>query len=237
MKTTTHSLKVSIQLLRLAPTLIVVALTALCTANARANTIVFNTLGPGDTYSQINGYQISGNNAATGIDTEEAAQFTAGASGFLATVDLGLGYAVSPGLPVSAYLYGDASGSPDNANQTLLGSGTPTAEFGTTNNSIVSIAVAGNVPVTMGSLYWLVLKPANPNAFDFWNLSLPPITGNVAESMDHSPWDVGSGGVLPAFRITAQSPVGVPDSASTWTLLLLGLTAVLGLRRFVRQPV
>ena len=37
-----------------------------------------------------------------------------------------------------------------------LGAGTPTALFGTTNNSIVSFAIGGTVPVTIGTTCWLV---------------------------------------------------------------------------------
>ena len=59
----------------------------------------------------------------------------------------------------NVFLYHDASGLPDNANQTFLGSVTPTAVFGTTNNTVVSLTVTGSVPVTMGNVYWLVLKP------------------------------------------------------------------------------
>jgi len=49
------------------------------------------------------------------------------ASGNLALVDLGLTFDAGHQGPVNVYLYGDAGGSPDNANQTLLGSGTPSA--------------------------------------------------------------------------------------------------------------
>jgi hypothetical protein len=79
-------------------------------------------------------------------------QFTALASGNLARLDLGLTYDAGHQGPVNAYLYGNAGGSPDNANQIFLGSGTPTALFGTTNNSIVSFAPGGVIPVTMEQL-------------------------------------------------------------------------------------
>jgi hypothetical protein len=38
------------------------------------------------------------------------------------------------------------------------------------------------------------------------------------------------------FRVTGSPMNGVPDTASTWTLLLLGLTATFGLKFFVRRP-
>ena len=198
---------------------------------ARGNTIVFSDFGPGDTYSQ----NFAAGGPATSPLTEIAAQFTAGASGNLATVDLGLTY-VTQGA-ANVYLYGDASGLPDNANQTFLGSGTPTAVFGTTNNTLVSLAVAGTVPVTMGNVYWLVLKPGAANEEDAWNLGAA--AGLVAISSDDITWSNGSGGVvfLPAFRITASGGASVPDSGSTILLLLGSVTTLFGVQRMFRRPV
>ena len=141
--------------------LLIILTSAVVAGTAGADVTVFDTFGPGDTYNPMLGFQIGG-----GANNEEiAAQFTAGASGNLANVALGLTYRLDtdPAFrAVNVFLYGDASGSPDNANQTLLGSSTPIALFdGVTNNSVVSFSVAGTVPVTMGSLYYLVLKPTS----------------------------------------------------------------------------
>jgi hypothetical protein len=60
---------------------------------------------------------------ATGVatDKEQAAQFTAMTSGMLATVHLGLTRVQNTtGGPVTIFLYGDANGMPDNANQKSL---------------------------------------------------------------------------------------------------------------------
>lgn len=196
---------------------------------ARSNSIVFDDLGPGNTYNQVSGYAVYTNIGILGTN-EIAAQFTAGASGNLAAVDLGLTFldptVAAPGA-VNVYLYGDASGSPDNANQTLLGSGTPTAQFLTTDNSLVSFSVAGTIPVTMGTTYWLVLKPA-VTEYDLWNTSLATI-GLVDGSADDSTWAGGTFG-LPAFRITATAATGVPDSGSTILLMLGSVAALLVLR-------
>jgi hypothetical protein len=135
----------------------------------------------------------------------EAAQFTAAASGNLTSVALGLTY--YPGftaLPVNVYLYGDAGGSPDNANQIFLGSATPTDVYATTNNSVVSFAVPGIVPVTMGSTYWLVLKPTAGNEADYWNSASPTVSGMEDQSSNDSTWYFAYA-FLPAFRLTAAS--------------------------------
>jgi hypothetical protein len=181
---------------------------------ARGNTIVFNTFGPGDTYNQSAGYDV-GTFFRTPV--EDAAQFTAVTSGNLATVDLGLTL-IRGSLSANVYLYGNASGSPDNTNQIFLGS----ALFPNPTN-IVSFAVAGIVPVTLGSTYWLVLKPST-NDYGVWNFSSPAVPGSTDYSIDDSTW--GSyGAVSPAFRLTA-APSSVPDSGSTLLLMFGAVTTL-----------
>ena len=156
------------------------------------------------------------------------------ASGNLALVDLGLTYDAGKQGPVNVYLYGDAGGSPDNANQTLLGSGTPTALFGTTNNSIVSFAIGGAIPVTMGTTYWLVLKPGTTNTSDEWNLTSPPILGTVAFSPDDSMWTPVDGLIYVQYNLWCN----VPDSGSAILLMLGSVATLFGLQRmFSRQQV
>src|SRR5437762_11923307 len=117
--------------------ILILGATTLLLVTARATSIVFDTFGPGDTYATTGGFDVGDTGGP--LTYEEAAQFTAGASDDLATVVLGLTYDEADGfaaLPVNVYLYGNASGSPDNSNQIFLGSGTPTAAYGTTNSSL-----------------------------------------------------------------------------------------------------
>jgi len=103
--------------------LLIILTSVVLVAAARADTTVFDTFGPGDTYNAGLASHIGGR----ANNEEIAAQFTAGASGNLANVALGLTYRLGtdPAFrAVNVFLYGDASGSPDNANQTLLGSTT-----------------------------------------------------------------------------------------------------------------
>ena len=209
---------------------IIVALSASVLAlAARGNTIVFSDFGPGDTYSQ----NFAAGGPATSPLTEIAAQFTAGASGNLATVDLGLTY-VTQG-PANVFLYGDASDLPDNADQTLLGSITPTAVFGTTNNSLVSLSVSSTVLVTMGKRYWLVLKPAAMDEEDAWNLGAG--AGLVAVSSDDMTWSTSGVVFLPAFRVTASGAARMPDSGGTFLLMFGSVVVLLALQRMFRRPV
>src|SRR3954470_4118226 len=114
--------------------LLILALLVFATAT-RADSIVFDTFGPGNSYNAVGGFGVGDFGGLVGF--EEAAQFTAGASGNLTTVDLGLTYISDfAALPVDVYLYKNASGFPDTTNQTFLGSGTPTNTFGT-NNTVV----------------------------------------------------------------------------------------------------
>ena len=202
----------------LGPIGIAALLIAFCPVQTRANTIVFDTLGQDNTYGSI-GVQVG----FGGV--ESAGQFSAMTSGILATVDLALNFTTgtTPGS-VNVFLYGDAAGSPDNANQTFLGSGTAT-----TAPNLVSFTVAGSVPVTMGSVYWLVLKPADVFEHTIWNDSSPPVTGSVAQSNDDVTWTTFNDETLPAFRITAQG--GVPDSGGTFLLMLGSVAALLVLQR------
>jgi VPDSG-CTERM motif len=201
-------------------TLLIFSVTVL--ALTARGTTVFDTFGPGNTYDP------SSNGLPVWVFAV-AAQFTAGASGNLSTIDLGLTYSGSGG-PASVYLYGDAGGSPDNANQIFLGSVTPIAAYGSTNNSVVSLSVAGTVPVSIGSVYWLVLK--GPAEFDIWNSSSPTVGGTVDLSFRDSPWFFGTTDE-PAFRITV-GPASVPDAGSTLPLLGFALAGLGILRRKLR---
>src|SRR5450432_136504 len=79
-----------------------------CSLTARSSTI-FNTLGPGGTYEPSNGYFVT-DSLFGGLSYQTAAQFTALASGNLATIDLGLTYSTLG--PVGVYLYSSSGGSP-----------------------------------------------------------------------------------------------------------------------------
>ena len=208
--------------------ILIFATTALLLVTVRATSIVFDTFGPGDTYSSTRGYDVGDLGGAAGPFTfEEAAQFTAGTSGNLATVSLGLTYLSGfVALPVNVYLYSDTSAAPNNAAQTFLGSATPTAAYSTTNSSVITFSVAGTVPVTIGTTYWLILKPSSSNEFDIWNESSPQVLGKTDQSTDDSTWSQISP-FLPAFRLTASPAVGVPDSGNTILLMLVAMVPLL----------
>jgi hypothetical protein len=217
----------------LAPTLVAALLVAFCPAQVLADMVVFDTLGPGNTYNQTSGFLVVG--SSVGL-REAAAEFaTDGDVNGPWRLDLGLTKVQNTsGGPVNVFLYGNAAGSPDNTDQTLLGSVTPTQFFGTTNNSLVSLTVMG-VPL-IGSLnQFIVLKPGAADTHDVWNDSTGPnsLFCCSGASADDVNWVMNSpGDVTQAFRITA---LGVPDSGGTLLIMLGSAAALFALQRVLRN--
>src|SRR5205085_495634 len=133
---------------------------------AHADTVAFNSFGPGNTYDGGSVYYVG---KAGSFPTEQAAQFISQASGFLSTVELALTYPSDhPPKPVNVFLYNDLNGSPDNSSQIFLGSADPVAIFNPSNNhAVATLTVTSQVFISLDSIYWLVLKPADPNGLTF----------------------------------------------------------------------
>ena len=201
---------------------------ALLAWTAHASTIVYSNLGPMDTYDPMFG---DGVGTVGGFPRTIAMEFTAGASGNLATIDIALTFGDNGAQPVNVFLYADASNSPSGSG-TLLGSVTPTAMFQTTNNSLVTLNVLGTVPVTLGTNYWLALQPTSP-FIDVWNQTLPVVNGGTASSIDGgATWFPVLNDPLDAFRITANpAGSGVPESGSALWLLLGSMVTIVAVRR------
>jgi hypothetical protein len=194
--------------------------------SARANSVVFSTLGPGDSFDTTASWAIE----AVGSPLLIAAQFTAQASGNLRTVDLGMSFDqfFGPGM-FNVYLYNDAGGAPDSTNPIFLGSDGLSGTFHF--STLISLPISGSVSVSAGSSYWLSLQPAFENAWSFWDFSSPLLLGTVDYSRDGTTWFLaGTSQEMPAFRLTATSTV--PDSSSTIILLAYSSFVLLGLRRY-----
>jgi hypothetical protein len=189
-----------------------------------ANTIAFDTFGPANTYNSSTGF-------ATGFNVTEAVQFTSLGSGNLLTVDLGL-TANAPG-PANVFLYGDASGAINTASSTFLGSVTPTALFGSTNSTVVSLSVGGSVPLTLGTTYWLALFPTNSSMQVIWNQSITTVGNRDFSNDGGSTWQTTpTGNLTAAFRLTVSdiTSSSVPDSGSTIALMLAAVTPLIAFR-------
>jgi hypothetical protein len=181
---------------------IVLLLGSLLLAVTVRGTIVFDDFGPGGTYNQTTYF---------GVDVwGQAAQFTAKESGFLTTIDLAL--FMGSGTTVNVFL--DRNGGPRPSPMgTFLGSGT--------GSGVISISVIGQVPVTMGSNYWIEVKVAPGSAGGAgWNISSPLVFGLV--SLGFPPptnFTEGVNNYLPAFRVNAEP---VPE-LNVSVLLFVGL--------------
>lgn len=216
----------------LAPALVAALLVAFCPAQVLADMIVFDTLGPGNTYNQTSGFQVLG--SSVGL-REAAAEFATIASVNGAwKIELGLTKIQNTsGGPVNVFLYGNAAGVPDNTDQTFLGTVTPTQFFGTTNNSLVSLTVMG-VPLIQGLNQWIVLKPGAADTHDIWNDSATSTFCCSGASADDVNWVINSpGSFTQAFRITAIT--AVPDSGGSLLIMLVSVPALLVLQRVLRN--
>ena len=185
-------------------------------APASALTTFYSDFGPSDTYYQSGGYSVAGASAPTTYSAW-GVQFTASSSGALTQIDLALTSnerAVTGNFEPSGanvYLYNDVSGTPGSSQ---IGSWTVSAsgQFGSTNDTVVTIGTINGINLTSGAAYWLVIVPSDSSGttFDVWNLnSLSPLaTGNMAAYSD--PTQIPSGGSvitrdLPAFDLLGNA--------------------------------
>jgi len=219
MRTKTYNVNVSPRFsLRLAPAFgacFALALSALASlADARANTIAENTGG-----NSTNAPGYFGQSFTTVTVSPESNVAFNFFSDFSATTP----YALGAGFLLSMQYTGTPSAL-SASTPGFLGQATASGGFYTFNPSLTLL------PSTQYFFYENALIPVGA------------ITGgNVyAGGQDYYAVSASSnfavGTLSTNFRVTGSVVSGVPDSASTWTLLLLGLTATFGLKFLVRRP-
>jgi len=193
---------------------------------AQANSIVFSTFGPSDSFDTTASWAVHAGDRSHSV----AAQFTAGSTGNLVRIDLGMRFSSSFGAGIfNAYLYNDIGGAPDAINPIFLSSGS----FFGTFDALVSLPISGNVPITQGSTYWLALQPGSADAWVFWDFSLPLLLGPIdISSDDGASWfSAGTSEEIPAFRLIAAMP-GVPESSSSAAIFAGSFVILVSLRRY-----
>ena len=190
-------------------------------------TVVFNNLGPGDTYNPNIGYAI-GNVFAGQRPYELGAQFTPSQSGFLADIVIALGL-VSGTNQVDVWLSSDSGGRPGSILESFSFVGAM-APFGNSGPPLRGVA-SSTTFLDSASRYWLIASASSStDASVAWNFNSVGDIGVGGFRQDGDLWTVlneTSG----AFRVEVAS-VSEPASLS---LLVAGLLGVLASVRLGRR--
>jgi hypothetical protein len=195
-------------------------------AAARADT-VFSNLGPGSSFNNANGWQVSG--PGFGVDQDVAGTFTVGANSFtLTSAELALVLAGAPNL-LNIYLLNDVLGAPGS---TVLAS-TTVSGISTSAFALVTANFGGAFTLAANTSYWLVAD-ADSTTFAGWSRNT---TGDapVAARINDGPWTLFSADA-PAFRINGTpqngiNPVPTPTAVSAGFALIAIVASAHTLRR------
>lgn len=201
------------------------AAVAACSPAARAATVLFSDLGPGQSYNCCSGYLVG--TLPNGLVATPANSFVAAAGGAVSEIDIALQQEVGSDSAVVS-LWTDGG----NALGAELGawsvSGFPL--IGTTGaGDLSTITGISGISLTAGDTYYLQVMYVAPG-LGGWPFNSQGVTGTVLE-----------GGAPPvtfptgAFEVLAT---GVPEPA-TWAMMILGLglIGIAARRRRDRAPV
>ena len=191
-------------------------------ASAQAE-VVFSNLGPGDSFN-TNGNLVVG--AASGLgdlfgDIDRGDEFVPTGSGAISTIEIALGRFTGAN-EFSLTLYDDASGTPGSvlwSSGAILGQMLPSA----LEAPPISVDVGGAASVTAGSRYWLIADVGEDTEATWkWNEAIT-FDNLQARSVDGGPFEILTGQVRGAFRVTTiPSPAG---------LAIAGMGGLLATRR------
>ena len=177
-------------------------------SQARA-TVLFNNFGPGQTYDMVNqAGTISG--SATFLGTQVLGlQFTPSVSGTATQIDVAISFGNGFADNVTLSLQNDNAGLP----------GTTITSWSLTSQPMLGgccDTVTLSVPLTAGTLYWLVATPGASNTFSEWSANN---TGDNGLK-----WFGGtntSTNVLGAFDVIGGTAVPEPGTVTAGVALLL----------------
>ena len=199
-------------------------LLAFASFSARAD-VVYNNLGPGDTFSVTGGILIGPDDGSFG-DINQAASFSVGPTAhFLTNVVLGLGVTDTPAYPfvpasVNVLVAKDAAGSPGTVLLTM-----PYA-ITTPGDQAITVYDAGSVMLAANENYWIIAD-AEGEFHGSWRFNSLGYMGLTAGQTEGSSWNLRPNDDMYALRVEGN-PV-VPEPA-TLLLAILGL-ALLPRRR------
>lgn len=174
---------------------VVVAAVAAAAAGAARGEVVFSTLGPNGSFSQLLTYA-----EGTGVvlGTEMGVAFTPSAAGHLTQMRAPL--FGSSNLMVRLRVYRETGTLPgelvgEATFQAPSPPGTPLIEY-----------PLPNIPVETGASYVLSVKTVSGGLGWRWHASSPGVPGRIVEQLPNQPWTQHSAMGLPAFELSIPAP-------------------------------
>jgi hypothetical protein len=182
-------------------------------------TVLFNTFGPGDSYTTYAGWVLGvgfpwpGNNITQG----DQFSFTGLQAYNLATIELAAGL-VTGTNQLNVSLMSDAGGQPGAVMESF--SFTDQMDgFGGSYPPLLGTSVLHPL-LTPGTDYWLIAS-APDDTCAAWNISSPGVVGQHAYKQGAGAWEIIDGTALGAFRINGT--IGAPVIPAPGALLLGGI--------------
>jgi len=179
---------------------------------ARADVVLVNTFGPGNSYNCCSGWTLGGPNSIVGLQYI-AMQFTDPVTTNLKQIDLAAGWVLGTNS-LTLELAVDNNNSPGAVLESwTLG---PLGPFGSVNPPLTAVSVL--MPLLMaGTTYDVVAIPAN-DEWAAWNLNDQGFVGQFLFTQDGTNWHTDND-VLGAYDVIGKGGATTPEPAS---MLLLG---------------